>query len=112
MSTQSILAEFDKKFGYLVMDKPLSGTVTTKYVRERDKRIKSFLAKAIETAKEEEMNKVIRWLTNYVNTLHSILYEELKDIIDYDNYSNDYKHGILRGYTLIGRYLDSLNRKD
>lgn len=63
-----------------------------------------------ERAKEEEREKTIKWLTNYLDGLHQQLYDELKDKIDYDSYSDDYRHGILRGYTLISRYLHSLSQ--
>lgn len=74
--------------------------------------IEKLLHQATSKAREEEHSKVIVWLTNYIDGLHKQLYDELKDKTSYDSYSNDYKHGILRGYTLFGRYLHSLIQKD
>lgn len=65
-----------------------------------------FFKNVLSTARQEAI-----LIEKEVSDSHKQLYDQLKDKPSYDAYSNDYKHGILRGYTLIARFIDSLTSK-
>lgn len=58
-------------------------------------------------AKAERTEEIV----GEINEWYKEMYEELKDKPTYDASSSDYGHGILRGFTLLGRYL-SLHLKE
>lgn len=63
-------------------------------------------------ALQEGKREALEEIKSVVLENHKEIYDKLKDKIHYDSYSDDYKHGILRGYTLIGRYLTALTQTD
>ncbi len=64
------------------------------------KELDEFIVKAFTAGQQEERKSLLK----VVEEAHQELREELKGT-GVDNYSINYKHGIVRGYTLIGRYL-------
>jgi len=68
--------------------------------------IGNFIRSVLSTARQEAT-----LIEKEVSDSHKQLYDQLKDKPSYDAYSDDYKHGILRGYTLIARFIDSLTSK-
>lgn len=65
--------------------------------------IKSFIRKVL----SQQRTQTIEEIKKEITATHKELYDELEGTFG-DSYSIDYKHGVLRGYTLIGRYFDSL----
>lgn len=67
--------------------------------------MKKFIRQELAQARESERAKI----TKELDTWHAETMNECKELrTQLDRYSDDYKHGILRGYTLFGRYLHGL----
>ena len=94
--------EPDGQGGYTASHERLINTLT----KQQGSVIKSFIQSLLSTARQEAT-----LIEKEVSDSHKKLYDQLKDKPSYDAYSNDYKHGILRGYTLIARFIDSLTSK-
>lgn len=70
---------------------------------EAERLVDKAITAAVEARTEEIKKEVF--------DTHKQLYSELKNHIP-DTYSKDYKHGILRGYTLVARFLTTLQKEE